>query len=740
MFKHDLAAVVLCGALGVGLFGQAPSKVEFRRDVQPIFQQNCISCHGPTQQMNGFRLDQRRYALPNRIGANGARIVPGKSGDSPLYLKLTSNRFGMQMPPAGSLNKEEIQIIQAWIDQGAEWPDDADESPKPAPDRKTVRVLEALRKGDRKTVETILNDDRNIINKRGADGATPLMVAALYSEPALVRLLLERGADPNLKNDAGATALMWAVDDLEKSRLLVEHGADVNAQSGDGRTPLMIAAAQFGAAPVIKLLLDHGANASAKSPAGGVTPLTLAAPFGDESVLRALLERGADVKSAALPVFVSTLRTGCTACLDMLTPLIDRKVFSDALSSPGAPVENIGKIRFLLDRGADVNAANGAGQTALMTAAYSDIVPAETVKLLIDRGAEVNARSRQNETALRFALQRGHTASVDLLLRAGAIEEPATDAALRRPSPANSAREAVLRSLPLLQRTDVSFFQKSGCVSCHNNSLASMMLATARRNGFAVDEKAGRQQLKDTGVYIESWRDRLLQGIAIPGGVDTVSYILLGLAAGDYPATEATDAVARYLKLRQRPDGRWSIGTQRPPIESSDIEVTAVSMRALQTYAPITQRAPYHLAVQRATAWLATAQAKTTEDRAFRLLGLAWGKGKQDAIEKAAHELLGEQRPDGGWSQLPTLESDAYATGQALVALREAGALKAPDPVFKRGVRFLLNSQFEDGSWYVKSRAIKIQPYFDNGFPHGQDQWISAAGTNWAIMALAAAP
>jgi hypothetical protein len=101
--------------------------------------------------------------------------------------------------------------------------------------------------------------------------------------------------------------------------------------------------------------------------------------------------------------------------------------------------------------------------------------------------------------------------------------------------------------------------------------------------------------------------------------------------------------------------------------------------------------------------------------------------------------LLARQRPDGGWSQLPSLDSDAYATGQALVALTESGSLRVTDPAYKQGVQFLLKTQFEDGSWYVKSRVIKVQPFFESGFPYGQDQWISAAATNWAVMALAPA-
>ena len=88
---------------------------------------------------------------------------------------------------------------------------------------------------------------------------------------------------------------------------------------------------------------------------------------------------------------------------------------------------------------------------------------------------------------------------------------------------------------------------------------------------------------------------------------------------------------------------------------------------------------------------------------------------------------------------MPPLGSDAYATGEALVALKESGALSVNDPAYQKGVRFLLDTQLEDGSWYVKTRAIPIMPYFESDFPHGVDQFISAAATNWAAMALAPA-
>ena len=53
-----------------------------------------------------------------------------------------------------------------------------------------------------------------------------------------------------------------------------------------------------------------------------------------------------------------------------------------------------------------------------------------------------------------------------------------------------------------------------------------------------------------------------------------------------------------------------------------------------------------------------------------------------------------------------------------------------------RGVRYLLATQRADGSWYVATRAVPVQAYFDTGFPHGRDQFISAAATNWAVQAL----
>src|SRR5262249_43439703 len=83
------------------------------------------------------------------------------------------------------------------------------------------------------------------------------------------------------------------------------------------------------------------------------------------------------------------------------------------------------------------------------------------------------------------------------------------------------------------------------------------------------------------------------------------------------------------------------------------------------------------------------------------------------------------------------LSSDPYATGLAVFALRESGVIAPGDPVIQTAVRFLLSTQRADGTWYVRSRSPKLQPYFESGFPYGHDQWIWSMATRWATAARA---
>ena len=655
----NVCALIAVAAATLTTGVEPPAAIDFQRDVQPILREHCVSCHGPTQQFGGLRLDRRADALR---GGSQTDIGPGNAGGSRLYHRLIGTAFGQQMPPTGPLTHEQTEIIRQWIDEGAAWPDAASgETLLPPVDADAVRLMAAIRTNDRTVIDASLRGQTRVANMRGTGGSTPLMTAALYGDVALLKRLLAAGADPNAANNAGATALMWAAPDAEKMQLLLDAGADVNARSEDRRSALLITSGSVGAASAVRLLLEYGADPSSWRQ-GDVSPLREAARVDDVEMFRLLVAYGANPKGAGAPS-ATTLRTNCFACAEA------------AGVSAGGPL-------------ARVPPPEGAGSTAPR---YD---PGRAA-----RPTPVGASS----------------------------VTPAT------------LRAAVERSLPLLQDVGVAFINQTGCVSCHHNSVVSMAVAAARAHGFAVNEATAKSQAGTIGTYLESWRERTLQNVPIAGAADTISYLLLGLAADEYTPDAATDAQATWLKRRQAKDGRWAVGTIRPPIESNDIEVTAVSLRALQVFAPPSQRAEFQRAVDRARAWLTTAKATATEERAFRLLGLRWAGASNDVLAAAARELFAIQKADGGWAQLDTMASDAYATGEALVALRESGVVAAGDAAYRKGLEYLLRTQIEDGSWIVETRAVPIQAYFESGFPYGVNQWVSAAATGWATTALALA-
>jgi len=102
----------------------AAIKIDFAREVAPVFQKRCYGCHGPQMQTSGFRLDVSAAAM--RGGNSGPVILPGNSAGSPLVRRISGSQGVPQMPPAGPrLTADEVRLIRAWIDQGAVWPAEA---------------------------------------------------------------------------------------------------------------------------------------------------------------------------------------------------------------------------------------------------------------------------------------------------------------------------------------------------------------------------------------------------------------------------------------------------------------------------------------------------------------------------------------------------------------------------------------------------------------------------------------
>ena len=745
MFR-SFAAVAVVGLCFVsGLLSQPAPKVDFAKDVQPIFRQNCVGCHGPTQQNSGMRVDRRSVVFGRR------GVVPGSSDNSFLFHRISGSEYGLQMPPTGPLKAEQIDTIKRWIDQGADWPDSlANEVELPPVNPKAVAMVDALHEGDLKAFLKLASEDPKLLNARGPDGSTPFMYAVLYTGAPTLEALIQQGADVNKRNDANATALMWAAADPEKTRVLVAHGADVNARSSDMRTALMIAARRTGNVAGVRFLLDHGAQINPNlHPAAESSPLIEAATAGDAAIVELLLSRGAAVKGAE-PALEQSYIMRCSRCANLIFAKgeLTKDEYTMALASI-AYLGDVEAVRQLLDRGANVNAVDPLGRTALMYAAASDLLRLDVVKLLVEHGADLNVKDAHKLsgdaglTALDIARLHGDTPIVEFLVKSGAKGTNASAPVLQARRD-NNIRNALLSSLPLIQKADASFVPKAACVSCHNNSFAAMAVGAARKSGIQVDEKISAGQVKANIFGFEKLRDTMHQGFLQPVGdffaPFVVANILIGLDAEHYKPDLNTDAAVMYLKSRQAPNGEWlyPVADPRPPICSDYIGQTVVSMRALQLYAPKLDKAAYDRSIQLAASWITKAKSNNNEDRSFRVLGLAWAGTDKDATRKAMSELLARQRPDGGWSDLDSLESSVYATGKSLYALQIAG-LPATDAAYRRAVKYLLSTQQEDGSWYVKTRALALQPYFDGGFPHGYDQWISAAGTSWAVLALSQA-
>jgi hypothetical protein len=99
-----------------------PERVDFARDVRPILERTCWKCHGEEKQKGGLRLDRQKEAQGAADSGKKA-VTPGKIGESELIRRVETTDVDERMPPKSEpLGREQIQILRAWIEQGANWP------------------------------------------------------------------------------------------------------------------------------------------------------------------------------------------------------------------------------------------------------------------------------------------------------------------------------------------------------------------------------------------------------------------------------------------------------------------------------------------------------------------------------------------------------------------------------------------------------------------------------------------
>jgi hypothetical protein len=317
----------------------------------------------------------------------------------------------------------------------------------------------------------------------------------------------------------------------------------------------------------------------------------------------------------------------------------------------------------------------------------------------------------------------------------------AFNAAAEDVGPANEVIEAaVMKSVPLLEAgARGSMAKRKQCFTCHNQALPVMALTMAQSRGIKIDTENLRQQLQFTVDFLAKNRTNYAAGKGQGGQALTAGYALWTLELGRWKADRTTEAVSEFLLKFQKELDHWKPQTDRPPSERSLFTVSYVALRGLKKFGTAEQQERIAKRAAQVRQWMLNTKASETEDRVFRLRCLEVAGAAPDEIRSAAKELLEAQRADGGWGQLKDLESDVYATGTALVALHQAGAMATTAPAYRNGLRFLLRKQLEDGSWHVSTRSTPIQTYYESGYPHGEDQFISIAAAGWATTALALA-
>lgn len=600
-------------------------------------------------------------------------------------------------------------------------------------------LFQAIQKADTAAVKRVL--DRGVSpDARDAEGTPALMAAALYAGADCIKLLLDRGANPNATNAVGATPLMWAIPDVAKVKALVEHGADVNARSKNlQRTPLLVAASYPGAVEVLKLLLNKGADLHAKD-RSGMHALGRAATSADAAVVRFLVESGIDPNEEGYGA--ARLRVYARHHLPSIEYLQSKGLKMNPDILPGAAHWHDPQLlEKWIAMGANVNARSAPYQrSALMTAAASEQSSPATLKLLLERGADPNAEDIEGERPLDWATYRADQGRIDVLLRFGAKPGHGPRQDTYPPPEADGiadARTSLSRGAALLLPTAPVVFKERGCVSCHSQALPQQAAAMARRKGVAVNEGLAAQNLQQMLAFFKTAAEAAMQGDQPAGNFITIGYVMSALAAEPYPLNNITAAFTHLVAGQQMPDGSWlGNGVSRPPQEDSIVSQTAMGVRALTLYPIAGRKNELDEKLRRAQRWLLAALANSAEERNMRLMGLVWTKSSRQDINAAVRQVMARQRPDGGWPQREQLLPDAYATGSSLYALHEAG-IPVTDSAYRKGIAFLLKNQYQNGAWFVKTRAYPTQPYFDSGYPFGRNQWISAAGAGWALLAIA---
>jgi ankyrin repeat protein len=285
----------------------------------------------------------------------------------------------------------------------------------------------AAENGHEAVVKLLLDKGAELESKDSIYGGTPLLWAAENGHEAVVKLLLDKGAELEFKDsEYGQTPLLWAAESGHKAvvKLLLEKGAELESKDKSSQTPLLCAAAN-GREAAVKLLLEKGAKLESKDKYGQ-TPLSWAAEKGHEAVVKLLLEKSAMLeskdKSGRTPLSWAA-RNGHKAVVKLLldkgAKLESKDKYSQTPLSWATANGDEAVVNLLLEMGAELESKDSEyGQTPLSSAAANG--REAVVKVLLEKGAELEFKDKYRRTPLSWAARKGHEAVAKLLLEMGA--------------------------------------------------------------------------------------------------------------------------------------------------------------------------------------------------------------------------------------------------------------------------------------------------------------------------------
>lgn len=294
-----------------------------------------------------------------------------------------------------------------------------------------------------------------------------------------------------------------------------------------------------------------------------------------------------------------------------------------------------------------------------------------------------------------------------------------------------------MRAIPRLETTSRHSLRERECFTCHHVGHVSLALHAARSRGIAIDEENLTAQVHRTLEKLAADVPRLRDARVTTGKGDQFGIALRLLEAIGQPPGEVTAMTVNFLLDHDAQLDHWEAGQKRPPTVGGPFTTTYLVLRGLRHFGAAASPLRVHERTEAARRWLLASPSGDTEDMVFRLRTLHLLECPPGEVRAEAAKLRREQREDGGWGQLPQMNSDPYATATALAALRDTAAAHTAEAAFQAGLRYLLITQLPDGTWHVRKRTRTIQPFYDSGFPHKHDQFISVSATAWATHVLA---